>query len=479
MGTVEKSACDPVMIGLFRQELAAQIKEIDATLAEWGQGLPPERIDTVIHAFRAVKGAARVVGLPLIMGLAYAAEDYLSAFRQAGTALSAPHVDQLLQAVRIFHELQEQDEKAISLWMNDHEADVRLAAQALRQSQGGGDTSSPIGGPVEEIGDAAFPFNADKSGETVCDEMMSPALVFPAATEDASPPEDQASALLRDDVRSSLSRVAELAGECLLRVFRLREIRPSLLALVSGRDGAVAPAPPAVAPAQEMPSEEGLKRSSLNALTLFDQALGDLESLAGQLNDAILDGLKGPLDDLVKDFPDSPVLIHCLIVQIGGEAYALPVTFVGQVVEVPSDSLILENNRPFFLVEDKKIDLIDLGRVLHASSETPPQADIKVVIGTGQDAPGFVVEAFLGDERLIPKPLDPRLGKVDYIPAAAVRKDGSPVLILDAEELHLAHALRGAGTTAGQDMAEPDPPAGSQVRDRSCEKIPWPFWRRS
>src|SRR5213076_2202028 len=44
-------------------------------------------------------------------------------------------------------------------------------------------------------------------------------------------------------------------------------------------------------------------------------------------------------------------------------------------------------------------------------------------------------DRFLGQRELVVQPLDPRLGKVTDISAAALMEDGSPVLIIDVEDM--------------------------------------------
>jgi two-component system sensor histidine kinase and response regulator WspE len=48
---------------------------------------------------------------------------------------------------------------------------------------------------------------------------------------------------------------------------------------------------------------------------------------------------------------------------------------------------------------------------------------------------GLVVDRFLGERELVVQPLDRRLGKIKDISAGALLEDGSPALILDAEDL--------------------------------------------
>src|SRR5260221_7916407 len=58
-----------------------------------------------------------------------------------------------------------------------------------------------------------------------------------------------------------------------------------------------------------------------------------------------------------------------------------------------------------------------------------------VVLGDRASRYGLVVDRFLGERELVVQPLDPRLGKVKDISAAALMEDGSPVLIVDVEDM--------------------------------------------
>jgi two-component system sensor histidine kinase and response regulator WspE len=66
----------------------------------------------------------------------------------------------------------------------------------------------------------------------------------------------------------------------------------------------------------------------------------------------------------------------------------------------------------------------------------PLSGEINVVIlGERKSRYGLVVEKFLGERELVVQPLDPRLGKVKDISAASLMEDGSPVLIIDVDDL--------------------------------------------
>ena len=58
-----------------------------------------------------------------------------------------------------------------------------------------------------------------------------------------------------------------------------------------------------------------------------------------------------------------------------------------------------------------------------------------VVLGDRNARYGLVVDRFLGERELVVQPLDARLGKVQDISAAALMEDGSPVLIVDVDDM--------------------------------------------
>ena len=58
-----------------------------------------------------------------------------------------------------------------------------------------------------------------------------------------------------------------------------------------------------------------------------------------------------------------------------------------------------------------------------------------VILGDRAKRFGVVVDRFLGERQLVVQPLDARLGKIKDINAGALMPDGSPVLILDVDDL--------------------------------------------
>ena len=68
--------------------------------------------------------------------------------------------------------------------------------------------------------------------------------------------------------------------------------------------------------------------------------------------------------------------------------------------------------------------------------ETKREDDLTVVVVSDRfHQYGLLVDDFLGEQDLVVRPLDARLGKLPNVNAAALLDDGSPVLILDVDDL--------------------------------------------
>src|SRR5207244_2046701 len=92
--------------------------------------------------------------------------------------------------------------------------------------------------------------------------------------------------------------------------------------------------------------------------------------------------------------------------------------------------------RQHFTLDDQQIGLVTAHQVLDLGEYLPPGDALPVLLlGDKTVRYGLVVDRFLGEQELVVRALDPRLGKVKDISAAAVMPDQTPVLILDVDDL--------------------------------------------
>jgi two-component system, chemotaxis family, sensor histidine kinase and response regulator WspE len=128
-------------------------------------------------------------------------------------------------------------------------------------------------------------------------------------------------------------------------------------------------------------------------------------------------------------------VLRTLLVEIGGEPYAIPLAQITNALKCPREKIESLEGRHHFRYRDQQIGLLSAHQVLDCGEPRPSGNDLPVVVlGERGVRYGLVVDRFLGERELVVQPLDPRLGKVKDISAAALMEDGSPILIVDVDD---------------------------------------------
>jgi len=129
-------------------------------------------------------------------------------------------------------------------------------------------------------------------------------------------------------------------------------------------------------------------------------------------------------------------IVRTLLLEIGGELYALSLTRIEHVLEIEAKQLKTVEGRQFCTFNGENIGVVHARQILHLPpSETPPESLSILIISDRLNRYGLVVDRFLGQSELVVRPLDSRLGKIPTISAGAMLEDGSPVLIMDADDV--------------------------------------------
>lgn len=129
-------------------------------------------------------------------------------------------------------------------------------------------------------------------------------------------------------------------------------------------------------------------------------------------------------------------VLRTLLVGIAGEMYALPLTRIDRILALAENDLGTLEDRQFCTFEDESVGIVDAAQVLGLARSARPGKKIHIaVISDRLNRYGLVVDRFIGQQDLVVIPLDPRLGSIPAVSAGAIIEDGSPVLILDADDL--------------------------------------------
>lgn len=129
-------------------------------------------------------------------------------------------------------------------------------------------------------------------------------------------------------------------------------------------------------------------------------------------------------------------VVRALLVEVAGEPYAIPLSQITRTARLPRHSVQTLEGRPQVLLDDEQVGLLTANQVLGCSQAAPAGEELSlVVLSDRTHRYGVVVDRFLGERELVVQPMDSRLGKVQDIGAAAVMEDGTPVLIIDVEDM--------------------------------------------
>ena len=129
-------------------------------------------------------------------------------------------------------------------------------------------------------------------------------------------------------------------------------------------------------------------------------------------------------------------VLRALLVEVADEPYAIPLTQITRALKLSRDRIEALEGFPHFRFRGEPVGLLTAHQVLECPAPKSAGGDLPVVVLGDRNARyGLVVDRFLGQRELVVQPLDKRFGKVKDISAAALMEDGSPILIVDVDDV--------------------------------------------
>jgi two-component system, chemotaxis family, sensor histidine kinase and response regulator WspE len=136
------------------------------------------------------------------------------------------------------------------------------------------------------------------------------------------------------------------------------------------------------------------------------------------------------------ELPLTLSVVRTLLVEIGGEPYAFPLAHIDKALKLPKERIESVQGRQHFTLGEEQIGLVAAHQTLDLGDPPPIDGEVSIIVlGDSAGRYGLVIDRFIGERELVVRALDPRLGKVKNISAAALMQDGSPVLIVDIDDL--------------------------------------------
>ncbi|MDA3811462.1 MAG: chemotaxis protein CheA [Spirochaetaceae bacterium] len=133
--------------------------------------------------------------------------------------------------------------------------------------------------------------------------------------------------------------------------------------------------------------------------------------------------------------PLTLAIIQGLLVRVGSEVYAIPITSVAESHRVKQESINMIDGYEVFNVRNEVISLMRLGNIFRIPSTTETEYKFIVIVGSGDKKMGLMVDSLIGEEDVVIKPLLDKYTNSPGIAGATILGDGTVSLIIDVAQL--------------------------------------------
>jgi two-component system chemotaxis sensor kinase CheA len=171
-----------------------------------------------------------------------------------------------------------------------------------------------------------------------------------------------------------------------------------------------------------------------------------------------IDALRGSIDvmshngtgsEISLAIPLTLAIIDGLLVRVGAGRYVIPLSAVEECLELSPEEDMRSRGRSFISLRDSLVPFIRLRDLFHTNT-TPDPFQKVVVISTGSERVGLVVDQIIGDHQTVIKSMSKLHHDVATFSGATILGDGGVALILDVGHLvaagqHQEAQLRAAG----------------------------------
>ena len=165
----------------------------------------------------------------------------------------------------------------------------------------------------------------------------------------------------------------------------------------------------------------------------LDVVKSKIESLSGEVE---VKSKLGEGSTWTIRLPLTLAIIQALMVDVGGEKYAISLGSIQTIEDITKDDIKLVQAKEVIHLRGTVIPLIRLSDVLDIESKKNSDDDLLVVIvKKGDKLAGLVVDELMGQQEIVIKSMGKYINKCKFISGATILGDGEVALILDANAL--------------------------------------------
>ena len=159
----------------------------------------------------------------------------------------------------------------------------------------------------------------------------------------------------------------------------------------------------------------------------MDVVQTNIQKMNGQVS---IDSEKGKWTRLTIKLPLTLAIMRALVVTVGDDIYALPLNTVEELVKLKEGAVKSVDKNEVFVLRDKIIPVVDLSKVFNCANGQEDDGYV-VICNINNKIVGIKVQAVVGQEEVVIKPLGEFLGNVDGVGGVTIRGDGKAIPIVD------------------------------------------------
>ncbi|TLM98903.1 MAG: hybrid sensor histidine kinase/response regulator, partial [Actinobacteria bacterium] len=172
----------------------------------------------------------------------------------------------------------------------------------------------------------------------------------------------------------------------------------------------------------------------------------------------IVEKLKGSLDvqsvlgqgtTFRLTIPLTLAIIRALMLRVGDQVFALPTASIEETLRIEPTEIIKVEGREVIRRQRRTVPLVRLSEILGVPAHGPETTKVPLItIGYSGHRMGFMVDALVGEQQIVIKPLGSHLRKVDNVAGVTILGAGEVVPILNVPDL-MTNARTRSGQIAG------------------------------
>ena len=164
-----------------------------------------------------------------------------------------------------------------------------------------------------------------------------------------------------------------------------------------------------------------------------------------QMNGVVeIDSVEGKGSNIIIKVPLTLAIMPTLMVKLGGQAFALPLASVLEILDLDLSKTNKVDNQLVVMVRNKAMPLFYLNEWLisevNRTNDKQACSGHVVVVNAGGRQVGFVVDQLVGQEEVVIKALGAKLQGLEGLSGATITGDGKIALILDVPGLMKRYA---------------------------------------